>query len=116
MSLQLLARRINSRRADTFIGELVAIAGGANVVGAYSIRYPRLGLETVVASAPDVILVLGHGSQQGLLDDLRQLEKWQEVPAVKNGRVFLLDPDLTTRPGPRSAGALLAIHEKLFPE
>jgi len=107
---------IVSASADTFIGELVAIAGGANVVGANSIRYPRLGLETVVASAPDVILVTGHGSQQGLLDDLRQLERWQEVPAVKNGRVYLLDPDVTTRPGPRSAGALLAIHEKLFPE
>ena len=107
---------IVSANAQTFIGELVAIAGGANVVGAYTIRYPRLSLETVVASAPDVILVTGHGSQKALLKDLRQLKRWQEVPAVKNGRVYLLDPDLTTRPGPRSAGAAMTIHQKLFPE
>jgi len=107
---------IVSANAQTFIGELVATAGGANVVGAYTIRYPRLSLETVVASAPDVILVTGHGSQKALLEDLRQLKRWQEVPAVKNGRVYLLDPDLTTRPGPRSAGALTTIHQKLFHE
>ncbi len=107
---------IVSASAQTFIGELVATAGGANVVGAYTIRYPRLSLETVVASAPDVILVTGHGSQKALLEELRQLKRWQEVPAVKNCRVYLLDPDLTTRPGPRSAGALITIHEKLFPE
>ena len=107
---------IVSANAQTFIGELVAIAGGANVAGTYTIRYPRLSLETVVAAAPDVILVTGHGNQEALLEDLRLLKRWQEVPAVKNGRVYLLDPDLTTRPGPRSAGALMTIHEKLFPE
>ncbi len=107
---------IVSANAQTFLGELVAIAGGANVVGAYAIRYPRLSLETVVASAPEVILVTGHGSREALLKDLRQLKRWREIPAVKSGRVYLLDPDLTTRPGPRAAGALMTIHEKLFPK
>jgi len=103
-----------SATAQTFIGELIEIAGGVNVVGAYGIRYPRLGLETIVASAPDVILVTGHGSRKELLKDLRSWARWREIPAVKNGRVYLLDPDITTRPGPRVAGALMTIQRKLF--
>jgi len=105
-----------SATAETFIGELIEIAGGVNVVGTCGIRYPKLGLETIVASAPDVILVTGHGSRKGLLKDLRSLARWREIPAVKNGRVYLLAPDVTTRPGPRVVGALMTIHKKLFAE
>ena len=103
-----------SASAQTFLGELIEIAGGVNVVGASDIRYPRLGLETIVASAPDVILVTVHGSRKGLLKDLRSWARWREIPAVKNNRVYPLDPDITTRPGPRVAGALMTIQQKLF--
>ena len=105
-----------SATAQTFIGELIEIAGGVNVVGTYGVRYPRLGLETIVASAPDVILVTGHGSRKGLLKDLRSWARWRDVPAVRNGKVYLLDPDIATRPGPRVAGALMTIQKKLFAE
>ena len=103
-----------SASAQTFLGELIEIAGGVNVVGASDIRYPRLGLETIVASAPDVILVTGHGSRKGLLKELRSWARWREIPAIRNGRVYLLDPDITTRPGPRVAGALMTIQRNLF--
>ena len=99
---------------QTFIGQLVAIAGGANLAQNSSIRYPRLSLESVVAASPDVILLVGHGDEQSRIAELRQWERWSDIPAVKNGRVYSLNPDLVTRAGPRIAAGLMQIQEKLF--
>ncbi|MBN1592500.1 MAG: cobalamin-binding protein [Candidatus Coatesbacteria bacterium] len=107
---------IVSASTQTFIGELVQIAGGNNVIGSNPIRYPRLSLETIIASAPDVILATGHGSHASVLADLRQLERWKDIPAIKNGRVYSLDPDLATRQGPRVVEALKIIQDHLFPD
>lgn len=103
-----------SASGQTFLGELVELAGGNNVVGGSSIRYPRLNLESIVALAPEVILVTGHGCEKALLKEVQEIKKWRGVPAVVNGRVYLLDPDLVTRPGPRIAGGLALIHERLY--
>ncbi|MCD6328504.1 cobalamin-binding protein [bacterium] len=107
---------IISASGQTFLGQLVAIAGGTNIIGDSPLRYPKVSLEAIAAAAPDVILLTGHGSQKTLLKELRESKRWRSIPAVKNGRVHLLDPDLTTRPGPRTPGGLREIFSKLFPE
>lgn len=48
--------------SGTFLGELVEIAGGKNIIDG-KISYPSINMETVIAKDPDVILDLSMGSE-----------------------------------------------------
>jgi len=84
---------------DTFINELIDIAGGRNVCASMS-GYPMITREMAVSFMPEVILIPTMGRDQ--FEAARaQWARWPEVPAVRDGRIFLLDSDLYDRPGPR---------------
>ncbi len=87
----------------TFMDDLVTRAGGVNVGGAIS-GYGTFSKEQLLIHPPDVILG-DTGTRAAFLADplLRRL------PAVRAGRIFALDPDLTSRPGPRLADGLVAV-------
>jgi len=104
---------IVSAGPGTFLHELVETAGGQNIASQSRIRYPRLGMETIVSAAPDVILVLGHGPGNWA-DQLGQLANWRNIPAVAKRRIHVLDEDLVTRPGPRITEGLRLIQRSLF--
>jgi iron complex transport system substrate-binding protein len=92
--------------AGTLPAELLALAGGVNVVRAE--RYPQIGIETVVAEAPEVILLArmvgaGEGEDRAARDAWR---RWGSIPAVRDGRVFVFDATIALRPGPRVAEAV----------
>jgi len=94
--------------ADTFLAELLSIAGGENVAAETGLTYPAYSRESVIATNPDVILLTS-----GLLgspDDLVSLyPEWQRLTAVKDKRVFVVDSDIVSRPGPRAIDGLEAI-------
>ncbi|WP_051261293.1 ABC transporter substrate-binding protein [Desulfovibrio inopinatus] len=86
---------------DTFINELIEIAGGHNVC--LSIKgYPQLTREQAVVFMPEVILIptMGQGEFEAAKE---QWQSWPEVPAVRDDRIYILDSDLFDRPGPRIA-------------
>jgi len=87
----------------TFMDELVRLAGGRNAAARFSGRYPRLSVEDLVAARPDVIFVAGMA---GVERFPREVTRWKEVPAFRDGSVVTLDGDLVTRPGPRLVTAL----------
>jgi iron complex transport system substrate-binding protein len=97
----------------TFIGQLIAVAGGDNVVADGSSAWPTLSLEALVADAPDVLLSGTRQSRDALLAELRTRAGWRELSAVRAGRVVVLDPDLLERPGPRLGEAALALRDAL---
>jgi iron complex transport system substrate-binding protein len=87
----------------TFMDELVRLAGGRNAAARFSGRYPRLSVEALVASRPDVIFVAGMAGVERFPPEVT---RWKEVPAFRDGAVITLDGDLVTRPGPRLVTAL----------
>ncbi len=87
----------------TFMDELVRLAGGRNAAARYSGRYPRLSVEELVASRPDVIFIAGMAGVERFPPEVL---RWTEVPAFRDGAVITLDGDLVTRPGPRLVTAL----------
>jgi len=89
--------------AGTFMDELVRLSGGRNVAARFSGRYPRLSVEDLVAARPDVIFIAGMA---GVERFPREVTRWKEVPAFRDGAVITLDGDLVTRPGPRLVIAL----------
>jgi iron complex transport system substrate-binding protein len=41
---------------------------------------------------------------------------WEQIDAVKNNRIHLIDGNIVSRPGPRLADAVEAIAAALYPE
>jgi len=99
----------------TFPSELLELAGGGNVVAPE--RYPRLGIESVMALGPEVILQarMDKTDPSDLRTELRFWAQWPTIPAMRDHRVFLVDPDITLRPGPRLADAVEYLAALLHP-
>ncbi len=97
----------------TLPGELMSLAGGENVVREG--RYPQVGIETVLAAAPEVILEArmdrpAPGSAERALSFWR---RWPTIPAVRERRVFVFDATTALRPGPRVADAVEELASRL---
>lgn len=104
---------------QSFVSELVALAGGDNVFGDEDQDYFEASKESVIARAPDVILEFHCG--RGLTESQRQAyyNDWQPlstVPAVKNSRIFFITISHGLRPGPRIIDVAETIARELHPE
>lgn len=96
--------------ADSFITDLVERAGGESLTKNIPTAYPRLSRETAAALRPEVIFLTtsdDNGEPNAALAD---------SPAVRVGKVFRLDADILSRPGPRLTDALVEIAKSLHPE
>ncbi|MEK7829784.1 MAG: cobalamin-binding protein, partial [Acidobacteriota bacterium] len=90
---------------NTFINDLVLIAGGQSVTGNESADYPQLSRETAIARAPEVIVApANHGTELVKEEDLRR--DFAVTPAVKANRIVRVNPDWVDRPGPRIVDGL----------
>ncbi len=93
--------------AGTYLDELIAVAGGDNVFGDASAPWPRVSLEEVVARAPEVAIVPVADTTRPDTAWLRSSPGWRDLPAVRSGRVYVVDEDRFSRPG-LGVGALAA--------
>ncbi|MDI6871809.1 MAG: helical backbone metal receptor [Bacillota bacterium] len=80
----------------TFLDELVRLAGGCNVAAEAKSPWPLLSEEALLLSDPQVIVVACPPPAPVL-----QKPQWQGISAVRAGKVYQVDPDLLSRPGPR---------------
>jgi iron complex transport system substrate-binding protein len=95
---------------DTFMDELIRLAGGRNAAASFSGRYPRIGVEDLIAASPDIVFV---AAMEGVEKFPTEVTRWKEIPAFRDGEVFSLDGDLVTRPGPRMVAALEEVSRAL---
>ncbi|MDY0041020.1 MAG: cobalamin-binding protein [Desulforhabdus sp.] len=95
---------------------LIEIAGGLNVMGETEILYPKVNIEQIIASAPDVILVSSMKRGGDFEAVKKEWKRWKEIPAVKNDKIFIVDSDLTDRFSPRIVEGLERIAALLHPE
>ena len=92
---------------DTYIHDLLATCGGANVF-ADRARYPTTTLEEVAARAPEVVL-LPDEPFRFRQKHVRELQAYATMPAVRDGRVQLVDGKRFSWHGPRLAEALRTV-------
>lgn len=100
---------------DTFINELIELAGGKNVA-AGSAAYPRFNREQVLALAPEVIIVSSMARGVSFAEIKTQWERFSQLPAVQHQRVHIVESDLFDRPTPRLADALELLVKLIHPE
>ena len=90
---------------DTYVHDILAVSGGANVFGDESRRYPEIALEQVAAADPEVIL-LPDEPYRFRRAHVADFDPFPGLPAVRNGRIHLVDGKLLSWYGPRIGEAL----------
>jgi iron complex transport system substrate-binding protein len=97
---------------DSFLAELIRLAGGQPITTGSSLSF-EIPLERLVVADPEVI-VLGDAAFGVTPEQVAKRPAWEQMTAVQEGAVRVVDDKLITRPGPRLAQGLrslvLAIH------
>jgi iron complex transport system substrate-binding protein len=101
---------------QTFIGQILSLAGGASVFGDLTDPWPTVGLEDVVRRQPDVVVLPTGEMSHDNVAQLKALPGWSDIRAIRAGRVVRLPADLLNRPGPQVAVAARALRDALHPD
>jgi iron complex transport system substrate-binding protein len=112
---QLSAQPLYTAGKSSFVTNLIERAGGRSVTADVNEAWPRLSDEAALASRPEAIIMLSAGAM-GRDANTNVVAALRNSPAVKNGRVYVIDGDLLTRPGPRLVDGLEQIARVLHPE
>ncbi len=100
---------------NNFIDSMIQTAGGVNVVSGTQRKFPQLSAEEIIRSDPQVI-VLGDAKYGTTVEQVRARPGWQQIEAVRTGRILAIDPDIVSRPGPRLADGVEEYARLLHPE
>lgn len=104
-----------------WVPEMVAHAGGRDVLGRAKKPSHRVALQEVVAAAPEVLLIApcGYDAEKARHEYLSMSfpEEWGTIPAVREGRVYALDANsYVSRPAGRLVTGIEAMAKALHPE
>ena len=89
---------------DTFVNEIIELAGGENAIGTTVHKYPPISSEVVYACNAEVIIEPAMGRGDIASQQTTAMEFWRRfdsVPAVRDGRIHVINPDTVCRLGPR---------------
>ncbi len=107
--------KIFSVGPGSFIDAIVTMAGGSNIAHDAKSQYPQLGLEALVAADPQII-ILNDTAYGATAAGVAKRPGWSTLSAVKDQKVYPIDDNLVSRPGPRLAEGLLAMAKLIHPE
>lgn len=97
----------------SFFDDLIRLAGGVNLAGDAASAWPEVSAEAIIAKDPEVILT----TSAEWANDLRsgKLPAWASTTAVRQGRIYVLEDNLVSRPGPRMIEGLEQVAKALMP-
>jgi iron complex transport system substrate-binding protein len=104
-----------------WVPEMVALAGGLDVLGPLGAPSVRVSWSQIVASDPELVVLMPCGYDLATtLERARELDAvpaWRALPAVHAGRVFAVDGSgYFNRPGPRVIGGVELLARLCHPE
>jgi iron complex transport system substrate-binding protein len=98
----------------SWITDLIRRAGGKSVTAEVEGEWMRYSDEAALASHPDAIIMASSDSMSG--DEMKVAPALEKSPAVLNKRVYRINGDYLSRPGPRLIEGLEQIARALHPE
>ena len=104
---------------DTFLNELLSIAGGENVLPDTMARYPKISKEFIISKSPEIIMEIGPKSNMSNKEILNRKKVWGKystLRAVKNDRLHFIGADYILIPGPRLVNILDDFTQRIHPE
>ena len=100
--------------SNTFVHELITLAGGVNLAAGVK-DYPRYSLEEVLVQDPDIIVINSMTKDDALLQETMAMWKqYPQIRAVKHSRVFTVNSDVFNRASPRLVDGLRILADLLL--
>ncbi|MEX1022035.1 MAG: cobalamin-binding protein [Dehalococcoidia bacterium] len=100
---------------DTFIGAALSLVGAENIAAGAPSPFPQLTAEAVVEGDPEVIL-LADAAFGVTPEAVAARPGWSDTSAVRDGRIYPVDPDVMSRPGPRIVDGIEMLAALLYPD
>jgi ABC-type Fe3+-hydroxamate transport system substrate-binding protein len=97
---------------NAYITGLIEAAGGHSVTSDLDEEWPEISLESVLARAPDALLLV-RGSKMSV-EAIRTRPGWRMMAAVKNNRIYYVD-DRIESPSPVALDALEDLAKQFHP-
>lgn len=96
---------------DTFIGQMIEIAGGINA--ANDVEGWKYSLERLLEKDPDILIC---SMEEGTKQQIMAANGYKDLTAVKDGKLFELDKNLLEIQGPRLADGVEALAKIIHPD
>ncbi len=104
---------------NTFVNEIVELAGGENAIGPTIAQYPHINTEELLTCNVEVIIQSAMGNSD-IDQQQRQAKvfwsKWAGLPAVKNNKIYVVNSDIVLRLGPRLPQGVEMVGRCLYPD
>lgn len=102
----------------SFGDEMIRVAGGSNIFGHNTANggYPQVSEESIIAANPQVIVLTEDRQYGGDPAQVPQRTGWGKIAAVQQDHIYVIDPDLIQRPGPRIVEGLEMLAKLIHPE
>lgn len=84
----------------TFFNDIINIAGGINIAEKLNKSYPVVNTEFLIKNNPDIIILTTSKPE-----DIYRNAALKNINAVKNKKVYMINPDIISRPTLRLADA-----------
>jgi iron complex transport system substrate-binding protein len=97
---------------NSYIQHIIELAGGKNIFEDKQ-NWPMVTPEEIVTKDPRVIIIFKGETDK---DEVLNRKGWQEITAVKDGRVYIMGGGLIKRHGPRIVEGLKELARLLHPE
>jgi acyl-phosphate glycerol 3-phosphate acyltransferase len=85
---------------QTYLDELIVLAGGENIFADSGMKYPRPSAEAVIKANPDIIVICqltDTGAEEQRASDF--WKRFSKMKAVTGNKVFIIRGDILTKPG-----------------
>jgi len=104
---------------NTFINEIIEMAGGQNAISPTGDQYPAVGTEVILICGAEVIIQSAMSAKNIPVEQTEAGKFWSRfaiLPAVRDKRIYVIDPDRVLRLGPRLPEGAMAVANLLHPE
>lgn len=99
---------------DSFIGAALSILKVRNIAEGAGSAFPQLSSEAVVEADPEVILMADADFVPP--ESVPERPGWAGMTAVVEGRIYPVDGDIMSRPGPRIVEGIESLARLLYPD
>lgn len=112
--LEIYSKPLMTAGGDTFIDDMITLAGGSNLGATAGSGFPTFSTEVLFKNDPDVYIAdSGSMSEPG---DISKRAGFADLAAVKDGHVYVIADNIIARPGPRLAEGLQELVKMIHPE
>ncbi len=101
--------------AGSFMDSLINLANGTNVASDAEGAYPSYDIEQLVENDPEVYLT-ANDLPDKTVESISARPGYEDISAIKNGDIHILDGNISSRPGPRIVEGLELVARAIHPE